>query len=76
MQAISIYPNPSYGVFTIGLQTNKSIDIAVYDLTGKQVFIQKATTDRAIDLSSFAKGFYFAKISLDGQEVVKKLILK
>ena len=76
MQAVSIYPNPSYGVFTIGLQTNKSIDIAVYDLTGKQVFIQKATTDRAIDLSSFAKGFYFAKISLDGQEVVKKLILK
>ncbi len=71
-----VYPNPSNNVFNIGLVNDDPIDMMVYDLSGKVLLHQTNTTHRQIDLSGYSAGFYFAKISQNGQQTVKKLILK
>jgi len=72
---LSIYPNPSKGVFNIQISTSDLLDITVYDVTGKLIQETRASNKHLINLRGFNKGFYFAKISCKGQSVVKKIIL-
>ena len=57
--AVSIYPNPSTGVFTVNGEG--VLKIVVTDLAGR--VLQTYTTTSTIDLSGFAAGIYTAKIS-------------
>lgn len=74
-EKISVYPNPSNGVFTI---ENKNIVLfEVFDLTGKM--IKTSTTSSSIssiDLTSFETGVYFAKLTNDKNEVSCIKLLK
>ncbi len=76
LDALVIYPNPSNNIFNIGVADDETIDITVYDVSGKSLLLKNHTTTRQIDLSGYAPGFYFAKIQLDGQHIVKKLVLR
>lgn len=69
---ISVYPNPSTGVFTIeGIESN-DFEVQVFDAMGKLV-LQEANSDQ-IDLSPFQKGMYSLKlIESDGFTITKKL---
>ncbi len=69
-----VYPNPSSGIFTVFVPSGEAMTIEVYDLTGKVVVHQ--FTDSQIDLSGFAKGVYFAKIQIQDQQTVKRLIVR
>ena len=72
---ISIFPNPSAGIFDIDLNysnPNKLI-VVVYDVFGKEVFAFK---DRSrIDLTDFANGVYTIAISLDDKKSVYKKVV-
>lgn len=57
--SISVSPNPATGILNLNVQ--HPVDIAVYDISGKQVANLKSTT--LIDVSGLASGLYMLKIS-------------
>ncbi len=77
---ITIYPNPSNGIFQISLGNIQPTAIDVYDLTGKVIFSQKSVTisdyEASLDLSNISQGVYFVKITADNQNIVKRIIKK
>lgn len=76
--AISIYPNPSNGIFTIERKTQENLKIAVYDFTGKCVFTKTniTTTMATINLENLSNGIYFVTLATDQNTITKKLIKK
>jgi len=77
MYALSIFPNPNNGMFTISLKDlNKSnCSVTVYDELGQQVYAENLTGTKTIDLTNLAKGIYSVKVEIDGKQVVKKLAI-
>lgn len=75
---ISIYPNPSNGVFTISLGDIEPTSIEVYDLTGKIILSKKdnivTNFETSINLSNASQGIYFVKINTNNQNIVKRII--
>ena len=78
LNSISIYPNPSNGIFTISLGVVNPTLIEVYDVTGKIILSKKdvvsSNLETVIDLSSASQGIYFVKIMEDDQQIVKRII--
>jgi len=75
----SIYPNPSKGIFNIRMAAINEFDYSVYDITGKLILQkQKAipsNREYSLDMSNFSSGLYLLKITSEGSQVTKKLIL-
>jgi hypothetical protein len=76
---ITVYPNPSKGIFTIAkndlIPVNK---ISIYDMNAKLLkVISTEITDQnnTIDLTELSKGMYFMEIANDADQVVKKIII-
>jgi uncharacterized delta-60 repeat protein len=63
-----VYPNPSNGIFNFKDTKNIKL-VEVYNLLGEQILSQG--NQKQINLSSFAKGIYYARIN---GEVVMKLV--
>ena len=72
---ITIYPNPSDGIFHLTLKNETEIE--VYNIMGKAIY-KTVTTNQAatINLGKEAKGIYFVKIVDNGKIVYKKIILR
>lgn len=81
---LSIYPNPSTGIFTVDMilpGTGAPVDLKVYDMTGREVFnrnLQNVNGKRVevLDLSSFSKGVYQLAIFIEGRRYVRKISLR
>ncbi|HAB28378.1 MAG: hypothetical protein CMP05_06745 [Xanthomarina sp.] len=72
----SIYPNPtSTGYVNITSKTNDIINVAVFDILGKQVLNNTVNNNR-LDVSTLTTGVYIMKISQNGQVLTKKLVVK
>lgn len=72
--SISIYPNPTNGIFSVEADNMKSIEIT--SITGeivKELVLNNNKT--TIDLTSFSSGIYFAKIITDKGSAIKKIVL-
>ncbi|HIP49800.1 MAG TPA: T9SS type A sorting domain-containing protein, partial [Lutibacter sp.] len=76
LQRLSIYPNPSKGIFTIAMQSEEAVSIKVFDLSGKLLINKQNTKERKIDMTNFARGLYLVRISQNEEYIVKKLVLK
>lgn len=78
LNKISVYPNPSKGVFNISLGNVEPTSIEVYDLMGKQITMKQkvsiSNSEATIDLTNASQGVYFVKISVDGEQIVKRII--
>ncbi|WP_299608209.1 T9SS type A sorting domain-containing protein [uncultured Aquimarina sp.] len=76
--ALSLFPNPSSGIFNIQWRNAANVSYTVSDLTGKVIASQKGliSSENAaqINLSNYARGMYFLNVNLDGVEETKKLI--
>ena len=77
----SMYPNPTTNYVNLSFSNaSKNIDIAVFDVLGKQVFSkQKAElidSSFTLDVSNYNNGLYFVKINSEGKTITKKLIKK
>lgn len=73
---LSVYPNPTNGIFTISAQDN--LTIALYDLLGKQVKVQEVTVGTStVDISNYASGVYLVKATAkNGTTATYKLVKK
>jgi len=77
---VSVYPNPSSGVFSIQMDNQHTaetnVKVAVYTTLG-QVVIEKTINQNnpQIDLSGFENGTYFLKLQI-GEEAINKIIIK
>ena len=71
---MSIYPNPTNGLFTINNKIKSNIIIT--DLLGKEVYkIYNHLGKIDIDLSKEKSGLYFIKSDTQNNYFIKKLIL-
>lgn len=71
-----IYPNPTSGIFTIGLSSSiENVNLEVFDAIGKLV-IQKTdlVSGTTVSLESFAKGIYTVRINHESNYKVIRVI--
>jgi hypothetical protein len=78
---ITVYPNPTTGTFTIGIeQGTGSIEVIVMNTLNDIVYSCSSNTFSEnkldIDLSSMAKSVYFVKIKTGTLEKTIKVVLK
>jgi hypothetical protein len=81
--AVSVFPNPSSGNFTVEINSLKgnSIRIEVYDVLGQMVMEKKEENvpgnfHESLDLSVMPDGIYFVAVKVDDRIVVVKKIIK
>ena len=74
-----IYPNPIDNQINIVQNSNKILDVFIFDVSGKLILQSKVSyTSNTINVSSLGSGIYFLQICIDGCEssnsykVVKK----
>jgi photosystem II stability/assembly factor-like uncharacterized protein len=73
-----VYPNPSNAIFNIKRKYSESMQLSVYDITGKLVHQEKniETSNYPLNLSGLSQGIYFLKITEGNKQAVKRLLLK
>jgi len=76
-----IYPNPGSGIFTLRMDSNVkgASEIHIYNQNGKELFANKSASIEngsfIIDLTSFNKGVYFVKLTIENEILFRKLII-
>ena len=74
---VAMYPNPSYGDVYIQLQNIGSVELSIYDTTGKLIYNTVIIRNETIlDLNSFKAGVYFVRFKHADGAMTKKLIKK
>jgi YD repeat-containing protein len=69
--ALTVFPNPSAGVFKIDLKAKQVINVEIYDATGAKILEQHSAE---VNLENIAKGIYFVKV-YDGEQMYERKIL-
>lgn len=71
--ALSIYPNPTTGKFTIS-GINETVEVRIYSAHGREVFIESINLPVDVDLTSHPKGVYFISIKTDDLRLFKRIL--
>ena len=75
--SVNIYPNPAKNVITISAKNTTIQSIRLFNMLGNQVsVIYPNKTETTVNVSKFAAGVYFAKISTPKGDASSKLIIK
>lgn len=62
--AISLYPNPASDAINFSFNSTNTFSVAFYDINGRNILSFEAVNpDMAMDISGFAPGVYFAKVT-------------
>ena len=69
---ITVYPNPSRGLFLIETDA-ENVQIIISDLSGRTI---AQVNGKAIDLSGCTKGVYLMQVEIDYQTTTQKIILE
>jgi len=74
---LSIYPNPSHGLFTLEYNFDKPVQIEVLTIHGKLILKRELTENsNVINLSDQPSGMYFINVSFgDSQKITRKIIV-
>lgn len=76
---IDLAPNPSNGIFEITTEKQEPLDISVYNQAGVLVskyHFENPSKSTSLNLTTQAKGIYFAHLSQCGQKGVKRLVVE
>ena len=78
----NIFPNPASNFITIQLNERivaKSFSVQLFDVMGREVYSSNKLNSNnsfQIETSSFAKGVYFAKLTVDGNSHQSKFVIE
>ena len=78
--AVSIFPNPSNGSFTIQMDKGQlsinHYELSIYDLLGECIYQHIGTSSNLqIDLSEVKNGIYFLQLKTEQGVATKKLVI-
>ncbi len=74
---ISVFPNPSNGIFTIKTNNSELTDILIYDLTGKELYNKNINVVKSkINISFLHEGCYILQLRDKNNIVNKKIIIE
>jgi hypothetical protein len=72
---LSVYPNPSSGIFTIkNKEKNRALSVECYNSQGLKIITQLIVSDSQIDLENQPSGIYYLKISNGGPWKLIKVV--
>jgi endonuclease I len=69
----TVYPNPSFGNFTIDFNDNGAFTVEAYTLIGQKVLEKNA--NNTIEINHLSSGIYLIKVNQDSKSVTKKVII-
>lgn len=73
---ITLYPNPTNGVFTIETNTNEKQKIWIFDMTGNAVIsLTMENGKTSVNAEHLAAGIYTICINVKGTVINKKLMI-
>lgn len=81
IRSVSVYPNPSAGVFTLELELENSdqAGLRILDLRGREIFASNLTRGvswkETIDIQHLSSGFYLLEISTSKGSISKRLAI-
>lgn len=76
---LSVFPNPSSGIFKITGQNLNAEQIDIYNSLGQSIscdLTRETNSELRVDLHTSPAGLYFIRIRSNGQEILKKLVLE
>jgi len=73
--SVKMYPNPAKGVVNFTSASNADLDVAVYDLLGKEVLRANAVQSQ-LNISSLNPGMYFVNMTQGSTVSTKKLVVR
>jgi hypothetical protein len=72
---ISIYPNPTNGLFQVVSPNSKIERIVILDITGKTLIERmEPATKESFDLSELKKGVYFIRVQFDNKVITSGIV--
>ena len=80
IRQVKINPNPTSGFFRLEFPKNlgSEADIDVYNLSGRKLFGVRKTIQRdmELDVNNLTQGIYLVKVTVNGNYVTKRLIIR
>jgi hypothetical protein len=74
---VSVFPNPTSGIFNLRVMKFENANIRVFDALGKEIFnTRMSDIQTAIDLSNQAKGMYFVQVDGSGFNYTQKVTVE
>lgn len=77
-----VYPNPTHGIFFLNIKNEnpnpEAFKVKVLNLIGQTVVSKEIDSNREtqIDISVLPKGFYYIRVEVGKQQMVKRLVLR
>ncbi|OQX79913.1 MAG: hypothetical protein B6D64_04085 [Bacteroidetes bacterium 4484_276] len=77
LSAITVYPNPSTGIFNINIQgIENTMKMEVLNSRGQLIYSTELNSSRQLDLSSQPRGVYFVRLYNASSVHLKKIVVK
>lgn len=75
---LSVFPNPSNGIFILKNEVNQKGDVFIHDATGKIILESnlKSEPQQTININAYPKGVYFLQVEIEGLQYFEKIILQ
>lgn len=74
--SITVYPNPSNGIFQLETGDAKILSVNVYNLLGKEVYAERDVKDKTIDLRDLSAGIYILQTQTTEGINSKKIMIQ
>ncbi|WP_177762704.1 T9SS type A sorting domain-containing protein [Flavobacterium sp. I3-2] len=74
IEGLKVYPNPASELVYITSNEIGTKNVAIYDMLGKKVL--ETSTEETVNVSTLTSGVYIMKISQDGKNASRKLVIK
>lgn len=81
VNGLTVYPNPSNGLFNLFVNTSQNATVALFDIRGRKVYSKlhannSDTLETKLDFSAMASGVYMLGVTSDSKKAVKKIVIQ